>query len=81
MIPTIAKPSEGQTLAMEAIFQLTDAVHEHQLSVADLAQVIHFAVGEGHDWIAVALAMASNAVVLAQDTTAQPPECEPTVPT
>ena len=53
--------NEHQIDAMEAIFELCEAMSKGNMSLNDLTEVIRAAVSEGHDMMAIQLSMAAIA--------------------
>ena len=57
--------SKDQEKAMQAIFNLCEAIEDGGLSIADIAEVAGLAVAGGHERVELALAMAANGIRLA----------------
>lgn len=52
--------------AMEAIFNLCDAIGDSNLACGDIVEIAKRAISEGHDMIEIRLAMAINGIRLAK---------------
>ena len=69
MATEISELRPGCIDAMNATFDLCEAINENELTVADLMQVCRVAIDNGHDMALIDLCMMTTAIELVKDET------------